>query len=172
MSERFACLDAAYNGDRAFAAAALFETWDANSELELTVAETSPNADYVSGQLYRRELPVLLAALDQLSETPATLIVDGYVWLNGAGTQPGLGAHLRRALSDAPRVVGVAKSPLQGDDWSARVCRGGSVRPLYVTSAGLAQDAAAHGIAAMAGAHRIPDLLRRVDRAARVAAGT
>jgi deoxyribonuclease V len=48
--------------------------------------------------------------------------------------------------------------------------RGGSAKPLYVTAAGIAAETAAAHVAAMHGAHRIPTLLKLVDRLVREAA--
>jgi deoxyribonuclease V len=61
----------------------------------------------------------------------------------------------------------VAKTPFRGADHAHAVRRGTAVRPLFVTSAGIPVGEAARHVAAMAGAHRIPDVLRLVDRIAR-----
>jgi deoxyribonuclease V len=45
--------------------------------------------------------------------------------------------------------------------------RGASARPLYVTAAGMPRADAADLVRAMAGRHRMPDALRRVDTLAR-----
>jgi len=47
------------------------------------------------------------------------------------------------------------------------VLRGGSRRPLLVTAAGLAPADAADLVRAMAGPHRLPDALKRVDTLSR-----
>jgi deoxyribonuclease V len=62
--------------------------------------------------------------------------------------------------------VGVAKTAFRSATHAAEVRRGGT-RPLYVTAAGLPLDDAAAMVAAMAGPHRLPDALRRVDKLAR-----
>lgn len=122
-------------------------------------------AAYRSGAFYERELPCLRHALDDLPDrfTIATVVVDGHVDL-GSG-RAGLGRHLYDAYEGAFEVVGVAKNPRPGAV-AREVLRGTSRRPLFVGStADLA--AAAARVASMAGAHRIPDLLRRVDHLAR-----
>ncbi|MBN1843541.1 MAG: endonuclease V, partial [Deltaproteobacteria bacterium] len=47
------------------------------------------------------------------------------------------------------------------------IFRGGSIHPLYVTSAGVDLQKASEKIRTMHGAHRIPTLLKRVDLLAR-----
>lgn len=170
MSEPLiAALDVQYAHDRAYGACVMFEGWSAQrAETTFTLALPAP-ADYVSGAFYKRELPVLLALLEHAAQRPDIVIVDGYVWLDGARA-PGLGAHLHEALDRASAVVGVAKSPRLDDHWSAKVLRGESGRPLYVTAAGLAPHDAANAVRAMHGGARIPALLHLVDRCAREAA--
>jgi deoxyribonuclease V len=131
----------------------------------MATARVSPIAPYRPGAFYRRELPVLLAALQAAAAKPNILVVDGYVSLDPEG-RPGLGARLAEAWGGTI-VVGVAKTPLHGDDWSSQVLRGGAKRPLYVTTFRMRQEEAAMHVASMAGAHRIPDLLRLADRLAR-----
>ncbi|MGN9908659.1 hypothetical protein ACTMTJ_14040 [Phytohabitans sp. LJ34] len=79
--------------------------------------------------------------------------------------RPGLGAHLHAEIR-VP-VVGVAKTEFRGAGHAIPVHRGGAARPLYVTAAGLSAERAAALVAAMAGPHRMPDALRRVDSLAR-----
>ena len=92
------------------------------------------------------------------------LIVDGYVDLDPAG-RPGLGARVHDKIG-VP-VIGVAKSAFRSATHAAAVRRGVATRPLYVTAAGLCLEKAASLVAAMAGPHRLPDALRRVDRLSR-----
>jgi deoxyribonuclease V len=67
-------------------------------------------------------------------------------------------------------VVGVAKTRFAGAGGSAvPICRGGSRSPLYITAAGADAIDAAGWVAAMHGPHRVPTLLKRVDRLARTA---
>ena len=92
------------------------------------------------------------------------LIVDGYVDLDPAG-RPGLGARLHEEAGIP--VIGVAKTAFRSATHAAAVRRGVATRPLYVTAAGLSIEQAASLVAAMAGPHRLPDALRRVDRLSR-----
>ncbi|MCA2219533.1 hypothetical protein [Jidongwangia harbinensis] len=97
----------------------------------------------------------------------ALLVVDGYVDLDPDG-RPGLGAHVHTEWG-VP-VVGVAETAFRSATHAVEVRRGGAIRPLYVTARGLPVAEAGRLVERMAGAHRIPDALRRVDALAR--AGT
>jgi deoxyribonuclease V len=119
---------------------------------------------YTPGAFYRRELPCILTLLSIIKEAIDTVIIDGYVNL---GELPGLGAHLYHALGEQVPVIGVAKSFYRGST-AQRVYRGNSAKPLYVSAAGIPTAQAAYWIASMHGDHRIPTLLKAVDRLARV----
>ncbi|WP_258724845.1 hypothetical protein [Cellulomonas sp. NS3] len=64
-------------------------------------------------------------------------------------------------------VVGVAKTRFHAASHAVEVRRGSATRPLYVTAAGMPAAHAAALVSAMAGPHRIPRALRRVDAIAR-----
>jgi len=166
MPEPFGCLDAAYAETAASAACVLFPAWDAAAPLRVVTTRQGAAPAYEPGAFYKRELPILLAVLEQLERPPGTVIVDGYVWLD-AGARPGLGAMLHRALAERIPVVGVAKTAFAGADAGIAVVRGGSARPLYVSAVGIDAEEAAKGVQSMHGQHRIPTLLQIADRAAR-----
>jgi deoxyribonuclease V len=93
------------------------------------------------------------------------LVVDSYATLDPAG-RPGLGARAADELN-LP-VIGVAKTPFRGATHAVEVFRGIATRPLYVTAAGgLDITEAARIVSGMAGPHRVPSALARVDRLAR-----
>jgi len=124
-----------------------------------------PTAEpYLPGSFFTRELPAIQAVLARTA-VPDLLVVDGYVDLDPAG-RPGLGMHVHRYTGRV--VVGVAKTAFRTATHAVAVHRGQSTRPLYVTAAGIDVDRAAAFVAAMAGAGRIPDALRHVDRLARL----
>lgn len=159
-----ACVDVDYRPRGAVAACVLFRAWDdaisAGEQIE-AIAETAP---YQPGQFYLRELPCLLSVLRTVSEPLETIVIDGYVWLDG--DRPGLGAHLYEALARRAAVIGVAKTRFAGAA-AESLLRGGSRRPLYVSSAGIERTAAARCIERMHGGYRLPTLLRRVDQLCR-----
>lgn len=158
--------DVHYSGDEAITGAVLFETWRAKERLhEWADSHVGVLEDYAAGEFFRRELPCILPLIKRAYESLhlKTIIVDGYVDLGGG--KPGLGRHLQRALDGRVEVIGVAKNEYVGAP-AAEVLRGKSAKPLFVTSTGDAHSAARR-IASMAGEHRLPEMLRRVDELSR-----
>jgi deoxyribonuclease V len=168
MTEKIACLDAAYSETSAGGACALFSTWDAAKPQHVLTCRRGVAAAYEPGSFYKRELPILLELLHQLERLPPTIIIDGYVWLDG-DHRPGLGAILYQALAQQSAVVGVAKTSFGDVSWCRPVIRGESQRPLFVSAVGADAEEVANGVRAMHGRHRIPTLLQLVDREARAA---
>jgi deoxyribonuclease V len=120
-------------------------------------------APYRPGEFYLRELPPLRAVLAGLSEV-GLLVVDGYVDLDPGG-RPGLGARAHAEFGIP--VIGVAKSRFRTATHAVPVVRGSSLRPLFVTAAGMPVTDAADLVRRMAGRYRLPDALRRADTLAR-----
>ena len=116
---------------------------------------------------YRTVLRCLLTLLRQLPPIEFVLIA-GYVWLDGVGTC-GLGGHLFQARGGKVAVIGVAKTRFPRAEQAIQITRGQSSRPLFITAAGLAKEAAATCIRTMHGANRIPTLLRRAHLLAETA---
>jgi deoxyribonuclease V len=148
----------------ASAAAVLFSDYsDSEPVAVYTKFLAAPSADYIPGSFYRRELPCIMALLSQIENPLDEMIVDGYVML---GKRPGLGQRLFEQLDGKIPVIGVAKSKCEGA-FGAKVFRGRSNRPLYVTASGMVQKKAAERIGMMHGPHRIPTQLKGVDLLAR-----
>ena len=146
----------------------LFEEWTSEQPVEELREFIENVAPYKPGSFFRRELPCLLKLLDRVRGRFDLVIIEGHVWL-GAENRPGLGAHLYGALQERVPVIGVAKSPFKESPNAQQVFRGRSRRPLYVTAAGVDPSWAARNIERMHGQHRIPRLLKRVDRLCRSA---
>jgi deoxyribonuclease V len=91
-------------------------------------------------------------------------VVDGYADLDPGG-RPGLGAHAHAEFGIP--VIRVAKTAFHTATHAVPVRRGTSVRPLFVTAAGMPRDEAADLVRRMAGQHRLPDAMRRADKLAR-----
>jgi deoxyribonuclease V len=162
-----AFLDVSYTPRGAGVACVLADAWTATTAaVEITRYVPGAPAAYVSGEFYKRELPLLRTVIDDLEYRPGMLVIDGYVWL-GTDSAPGLGGHLFDALHSAIPIVGVAKTPYREDTWSERVYRGKSRMPLFVTAAGVEPAEAGRLVSSMHGKHRIPTLLHEVDRLAR-----
>jgi deoxyribonuclease V len=160
------CVDVDYRAAEVVAACVGFLDWtDAGPAIESVTRTSGAAAMYESGELYRRELPYVLAALAALASPPRVIVVDGYVWLGPA--RLGLGAHLHAALGGGIAVVGVAKRRFEGATTAIPILRGTSQQPLFVTAAGTDVAAAAAAVTTMHGPHRIPTLIKRADRLGR-----
>lgn len=165
-------LDVAYGShegpDIAVAAGVVFADWGAAVPVAEHVAIVRELAPYVPGRFFERELPCLLAVMQFVEPPPAVVLIDGYVWLDGAQRR-GLGARLYDALDrpmGRPAVVGVAKAPFVGAA-ALEVCRGESRRPLFVTAVGIDPATAAAQVRGMHGAYRLPTLIKRADELGR-----
>ena len=157
-----ALLDVDYRSDHALAAGGLLRDWGDELPVRDLTARVTDVAPYEPGSFYKRELPCLLAVLGTVNDPLACVVVDGYVWLD-ANSRAGLGAHLYRALGESTPVVGVAKTRFGDGTFAVEALRGASLRPLYVTSAGIDVNLAADHVRAMHGPYRIPTALARVD---------
>ena len=120
-------------------------------------------APYRPGEFYLRELPPLRAVLAGLGGL-GLLVVDGYADLDPDG-RPGLGAHVHAEFGIP--VIGVDKSRFRTATHAVPVQRGSSVRPLFVTAAGMPAADAADLVRRIAGRYRLPDAPRRADTLAR-----
>ncbi|MEV4536322.1 endonuclease V [Asanoa sp. NPDC049518] len=161
---RYGAVDAHYPDEGGARAALVVATEPRFATLieELT-ADVDTVPAYRPGFFFERELPAIRAVLATTAPIDV-LVVDGYVDLDPDG-RPGLGARVHEETNRP--VVGVAKTAFRSATHAVPVIRGSGDRPLYVTAAGMKVDEAAALVSAMAGAHRIPDALRRVDRLAR-----
>jgi deoxyribonuclease V len=167
------CLDVDYRADATVTGCVGIRDWtDAAPTLERARSVTGAQAPYEPGSFYLRELPHLVAMIGAVGASAGAIsgvVIDGYVWL--AVDRPGLGARLHGHLVetcgvDVP-VVGVAKKAFRDNDCAIPIVRGGSVRPLYITAIGIDATVAAARVLSMHGAHRLPTMLKRVDRLAR-----
>jgi deoxyribonuclease V len=163
-----ACLDVDYRaGGTAKAACLTFETWTAPRAASAhTIVVTEPPGDYQPGAFYLRELPCLQAVLALVTVPLQVIVVDAYVTLDPAG-RPGLGARLHEALGEVVSVVGVAKTRFATATHAEPILRGSSQSPLWITAACMDIATAAAHVRSMHGPHRVPTLLREVDRLAR-----
>jgi deoxyribonuclease V len=162
----YLALDVHYHQQGATVAGIGFTTWTDTSAQQVLISTVSTVAEYVSGQFYRRELPCLLALLSEHQLRPALIVIDGFVDLDQSG-KAGLGRYLYQALDQTIPIIGVAKNAFAGVDPSCAVYRGQSERPLYVTCAGYDLEQAKQDVMRMAGEHRLPTLLKEVDRCCR-----
>ena len=156
-------VDVDYREDKAIAAGVLFRNWEDREPVQELLSEILAVAEYEPGQFYKRELPCVLALLQQLEQLPEFIVIDGYVYLDG-NQKPGFGKHLYETLNGKSAIIGVAKSRFKDTPAETEVFRGGSKRALYVTAVGIDETKAKGFIMQMHGAHRIPTILKRVDQ--------
>ncbi len=159
-------IDVHYEGPEAMVAGVQMDDYASAEATQTYHLRVPVGSKYESGQFYKRELPCILELLKHYRLKPDTIFIDGYVHL-GTDKRPGLGQHLYDALNGQTNVIGVAKSPYSGVSRSSEAIRGQSTRPLYVTAAGMGQDEAKRIVKSMAGAHRVPRLLKLADMESR-----
>ncbi len=102
-------VDVDYRDDKAFAAGVLFQNWEDGEPAQELIATILTVAEYEPGQFCKRELPCVLALLQQLEQLPEFIVIDGYVYLDG-NQKPGFSKHLYEALEGKAVIIGVAKS--------------------------------------------------------------
>jgi len=158
-----AAVDVCYHDHGATAAAIQFADWADDQACAQRLCDIAQVAEYQPGQFYRRELPCVLAVLQQLPQQPSLIVIDGHVWLRPG--EPGLGWHLHEATGIP--VIGVAKTSFDQSPHAAHVFRGESMKPLFVTAIGMDQQDAARHIESMHGAFRLPTMLKLVDHLCR-----
>lgn len=163
-----AILDVDYRADHAIAACVLLRDWGDEAPHDTLVARVDDVQAYEPGAFYKRELPCLEAVIAKVTVAITCAVVDGYVWLDGAG-RPGLGARVYERYQAAFPVVGVAKTRFGDGSFATAVIRGASAKALWVTAAGMDAAEAAAKVRGMHGPHRIPTALSRVDRLCREA---
>lgn len=164
-----ACLDAYYPLDaqgRGVVACVTANSWSDQDPLLCFTASFSGAHSYQPGQLFRRELPGLILALQRLPKLPEVVVVDAFVWL-GNFDRPGLGGRLYEALGRRCTVIGVAKTWHREAAPCKAITRGDSCKPLFISAAGVELDEAAENVRSMHGNFRIPTLLKMADRLSR-----
>ncbi|MEN6668752.1 endonuclease V [Psychrobacter sp. B38] len=113
---------------------------------------------YESGQLYKREMPCLLALMNQINEPFDAIIIDGYVFLHGV-EKAELGKYLYDHLVNKKPIIGIAKNHFYDITEDYAVWRGVSKHPLYVTSVGMDLTKAREIVSEMEGDHRMPKMV-------------
>ena len=130
------------------------------------IIEVNDVAPYESGQFYKREMPCLLALINQINEPFDVIIIDGYVFLDGV-SKAGLGKYLYDNLANKKPIIGIAKNHFYDITEDYAVWRGISKHPLYVTSIGIDITKAKELVSEMEGGHRMPKMVNYVDKLGR-----
>ena len=161
-----ACFDVAYYDSYAIIGYVLFENHTSEVAVKTGQFRHEKIEPYVPGEFYRRELPCLLTAIQQISENISLIYIDAYVWLGE--NRKGLGCYLYEALEEKIPVIGISKTSFH--DAGARVVpviRGGSTSPLFVSSIGIETAEAAKMVSEMHGAFRLPAMVKLADTVSR-----
>ena len=161
-----ACFDAHYNDNSAIAAAIVFRRWEDETAVDQYTVKVTDVGDYRPGSFYERELKPLQELIPLISYPIRYFVIDAYCHLSDDGS-PGLGAYLHKSLPDDSAVIGVAKNRFRDTRHAVELFRGDSNRPLFITSIGVSYQSAADHVKSMHGEHRIPIILKAVDRLAR-----
>lgn len=157
--------DVHYKDNTAKAVGALITHWGDAVAHHHVIRYIDAVEEYVSGSFYKRELPCLLEIIKEVDlQQISCIIVDGFVVLDDAG-KPGLGAYVYESLPVKVPVIGVAKTNFHENlKHVIPVLRGTSERPLYVSVIGTDLQQAADHIKSMHGEHRLPTVLKELDR--------
>ena len=160
-------LDVHYRHGGAKAVGLAFRNWSDDAAEQVYMAWIGEVAPYEPGAFYRRELPCLLTVLEQVELSLfSALIVDGFAFLGRE--KKGLGALLYEATGHRVPVIGVAKSQYhEASAFALPLHRGESRVPLWITAAGMEVEEALRHVSSMAGAYRLPLLLRQLDQLTR-----
>lgn len=146
-------------GTCARASAVAFDEWTSTKHKSVHSALFTNVSPYVHGELYRRELPILQALLEEYAEQADLFIIRGYASLP---ERKALGEYLYDTLG-VP-VVGVAPRKFEDESCSVPVSRVGGTGQLFVTSCGCPLTEATTGLMLMPGASRLPAMLDLAER--------
>jgi len=159
-------IDVAYSGTTALVAGVVFETWESEEVSSVVTTLVYDVAEYESGKFYKRELPCIVALIGRIEVPIHCIVIDGYIYL-GADQHAGLGKYVWDHFEQKIPVIGVAKKYFHGTSEDAKIFRGKSQKPLYISSVGIGLEEAKNAIVTMRGCSRIPDFLRLVDQMSR-----
>jgi deoxyribonuclease V len=171
-------VDAAFSGNRVYAAACLF-SFPSLKLVEEAVASMETQFPYVPGYLTFREGPAILQAVLSLGRRPDLILVDG----QGIAHPRGIGSASHIGVLLGIPTIGCAKSRLVGEsaepgrkkgDWASLVFRGKivgavvrtreGVKPLFVSPGHrISRLRSVEIVLASTAGYRIPEPLRRAD---------
>lgn len=158
-------IDVHYRNDSAKVVCAMLQQWNDPIAMDYRIKFVGAVDEYIPGEFYKRELPCILAILQDIDlSIVSCIVIDGFVVLDDTGKH-GLGGHLYERLDRKVPVIGVAKSNFhENTKHVIPVYRGESKNPLYITAIGTDLQQAADHIKGMHGDYRIPAVLKELDR--------
>ncbi len=165
----YLAIDVYYEGDIAFVAGVAFSDYSQTDPDRVYYSELKVPGDYEPDEYYKRELPCIIKLIDEHDLSPHVIIIDGYTHLDGVNKWE-LGDPLSNHFFQNDQeiaVIGVAKTPSRDTPKDREVFRGNNSKALYVQATGLDNDFSRKIISGMSGDHRLPALLRLVDKLCR-----
>lgn len=158
-------IDVHYKTDYAKTVLLFFENWQSETPTNVVTYITKEVMEYEPGSFYKRELPCIMNALEEVSvEGLEIIIIDGHIYVDNDGKY-GLGGYLYEALNKKFPIIGMAKTSFQSNtETVVEILRGESKNPLFVSAIGLEKEVAANHIKSMFGDYRLPYLLKLMDQ--------
>jgi len=156
-------LDVHYRINHAYSVGFLFD-WNSVHPTQILHSTIENIEEYIPGEFYKRELPCLMAIINQIElNALEAIIVDGHVYVDNDHNF-GLGGKLWETINKQVPIIGVAKTSFYSNRNTVKeVFRGNSKKPLYVSAVGMDRIEAAKRIQVMQGEFRIPNILKQLD---------
>jgi deoxyribonuclease V len=170
------------DGGRIARAAVVVMSYPELQVVETRIAREATRFPYVPGLLSFRELPAVLAALEQVEEPPSLVLCDGQGIAHprrlGIASHLGIVTELPTIGVGKSRLVGEYREPgrekgcrsdlKDGDEVIGTVLRTRTnVRPLFVSPGHrVTHEDAVHWVLACAPRYRLPEPIRAADRLA------
>ncbi len=156
-------LDVHYRTNQAYSVGFLFD-WNSVHPTQILLSTIENIEEYIPGEFYKRELPCLMAIINQIElNSLEAIIVDGHVYVDNDHNF-GLGGKLWDTINKQVPIIGVAKTSFYSNrNTVEEVFRGDSKKPLYVSAVGMDRIEAAKSIQVMQGEFRIPNILKQLD---------
>ncbi len=157
-------VDVNYSERNAKAVGVVFDWTDVKAS-DVIIVHLTDVEEYIPGEFYKRELPCILKVISKVKiEDIQAIVVDGYVYLDN-DKKYGLGAYLWEALEKSIPVIGVAKKTYHENEKNVfALTRGESKNPLYISAIGIELEHAVELVRHMQGNHRIPTILKDLDK--------
>ena len=97
-------VDVQYSENSALTGGILFNTWNSSVISQKLLSQENSIQEYEPGKFYKRELPCIINLLKKHNLNPEIIIIDGYVFLDGA-KDAGLGKYLYNALNNNIPII-------------------------------------------------------------------
>lgn len=143
-----------------------FTQWNSGRAENVFLSKVENTEDYLSGEIFARELKIVNTLLSQTKAQPDYILLDGLVYSDGKA-EPGFGKRLYDELGGNVVIIGVVKKQIQGLPDECGVCRGESKTPLFVTAVGIDLEAAKELLLSMHGKFRVPSILKLAEKKSR-----